>query len=481
MDERGAGAAPGWASFGGDGPQVRSGGRQEVSPWTWDTAGYLAATFAAGLDYNLLAPNLTAAARFFGFSESERDTKLGGNLSLGYFLCAAPVALLAGNLADLFPRRPLLAAAIALGKVPCLLAYFVQSYDQLFVLRVLMGITGGAIPPLTTSLAGDIFPVESRTLGTAALSTSFGLGALSGQFSSGWLGPRYDWRLPFLLSALPGFMMAAVVLCLQEPERASQEAALKTSGPAGEGLPPVRYEEHLTLQKVGAVFSVPSNVLGLAQSVPGCMPWGVINAYFNDFFAQDRGLTVQEATQVMVTFGLATVAGNLLGGVLGQAIYNEWKPGMPLLMGATTTLGILPTLALINGSFGSGRLPLMHCIAFTSGVVVAITGANIRTVFLNVNRPEVRGTMFGIFCVIDNVGRGLGTFLAAGLISSMGRVAAFNVCIWMWLICGTFVGCIAFTLEHDERVQQEQLAQYAEEFSARASSVGGGPPQPKAA
>lgn len=30
-----------------------------------------------------------------------------------------PVALLAGNLADLFPRRPLLAAAIALGMVPC--------------------------------------------------------------------------------------------------------------------------------------------------------------------------------------------------------------------------------------------------------------------------------------------------------------------------------------------------------------------------
>ena len=58
---------------------------------------------------NLMAPNLTAIAKDFGFNDEERDRKLGGEIALGFFILGAPVALLAGYLTDLtkvtVPRR----------------------------------------------------------------------------------------------------------------------------------------------------------------------------------------------------------------------------------------------------------------------------------------------------------------------------------------------------------------------------------------
>ena len=42
-------------------------------------------------DQNLMAPNLTAIADSFGFSNEERDSKLGGQIAVGFFLVGAPV------------------------------------------------------------------------------------------------------------------------------------------------------------------------------------------------------------------------------------------------------------------------------------------------------------------------------------------------------------------------------------------------------
>lgn len=60
-----------------------------------------------------------------------------------------------------------------------------------------------------------------------SLRAALSAGALFGQFLAGCLGPRYGWRLPFLLAGLLGLAVAAAVLCLREPERGAQEAALQ--------------------------------------------------------------------------------------------------------------------------------------------------------------------------------------------------------------------------------------------------------------
>jgi len=66
-------------------------------------------------DQNLLAPNLTAVARDFNFTDAQRDKYLGGVISAAFFLLGAPAALLIGYLSDTMNRAKLLFWVVLLG------------------------------------------------------------------------------------------------------------------------------------------------------------------------------------------------------------------------------------------------------------------------------------------------------------------------------------------------------------------------------
>lgn len=66
-------------------------------------------------DQNLLAPNLTAVAKDFGFTDAQRDKYLGGVISAAFFLLGAPAALLIGYLSDTMNRAKLLFWVVVLG------------------------------------------------------------------------------------------------------------------------------------------------------------------------------------------------------------------------------------------------------------------------------------------------------------------------------------------------------------------------------
>ncbi len=90
-------------------------------------------------DLNLLSPNLTQIADEFGFSQREKESKLGGVISIGFFLIGAPSALLFGFLSDRFNRIYLLSFIIIFSETACLLTYFTDTYNQLLYCRVITG------------------------------------------------------------------------------------------------------------------------------------------------------------------------------------------------------------------------------------------------------------------------------------------------------------------------------------------------------
>lgn len=47
-----------------------------------------------------------------------------------------------------------------------------------------------------------------------------------------------------------------------------------------------------------SLFSNPTALLLFIQGAPGCVPWGIINTYLNDFLAQDRGMSVEVRTYI---------------------------------------------------------------------------------------------------------------------------------------------------------------------------------------
>ena len=205
------------------------------------------------------------------------------------------------------------------------------------------------------------------------------------------------------------------------------------------------------------LFKIKTNILLFLQGVPGCVPWGIIFAFMTDYLHTDRGATIMQATSIIIAWNLGQLLiGQSLGGLLGQFMYNRSKPSLCWLMGITTMLGSIPMLYLINSPF---HYTSFLFISFGGGAIASVTGANIKAVVLNCNVPEMRGVANGVFGLTDDLGRGFGPLLISGLETiTGGRQSAFTVGVLFWLLCGTFICMISFTLVNDERNVQKHVA-----------------------
>ena len=528
----------------------------------WYTVGLLTLTAAMlYADQNLLAPNLSQAAEEFGFSEREKDVKLGGWLQLAFFVVGSPASLVIGWLADKpIPRTRLFFLTVLIGEGPCLATYWVKTYWQLFAVRAMTGVAVGGCLPLLFSLCGDLFPPEERAYVASFLTIATGAGIALGQIMAGTVGPTYGWRLPFLLAAAPAICLAGILYAtVKEPRRGSQEEAVrarseelrsrserggghrraaatygsvgarrgddddgtaaaganderdtdgsgspegtarergrgdKKAEPPGPGSPSARsdgsvscafssneathvtYGGKIDLAKLRRQLKIRSNLVILAQGLPGTVPWGMLNAYFVDYLHVQKGLSVEEGTAAVTLFGLGAVIGTVTGGIIGQRIYNS--PGgrsrIALVMGVTTALGSIPGYYFLNADgYGPGDAWLyLSCLV--GGILASVTPPNVRAVLLNVNPPETRGTMFAFYTQIDDVGKGAGPALVAGFIVEFGRRIAFNIAVSGWLLCGAILLCLYPFVDRDVENAQEAVREEldAEEAAFNAATA----------
>lgn len=175
---------------------------------------------------------------------------------------------------------------------------------------------------------------------------------------------------------------------------------------SGVGLVQIEYAERIDCDKVKKLFSTYSVAIVFIQGFPGCLPWGMIYVFLNDYFSTDRGLSVEGATAALTCFGVGGLAGQFFGGWAGQRLYNIDPRLQCVLMGVTTLLSVLPMLYLLNtSSLGD---PGFYFMSVLAGFMVSMNGPNVRVVLQNVCIPEVRGTAFAIFSLTDDIGKGLG-------------------------------------------------------------------------
>ena len=353
------------------------------------TAIFSICTILLFADQNLMGPNLTAIAEDFGFDDNERDRKLGGDISLAFFLLGAPASFIVGVLADQSDRSFLFALTVGIGEGACVASFWARTYGQLYICRAVTGFSLGGALPLIYSILGDLFPAEERHPVSAVVSVGIGAGIGLGQAVAGFLGPTFGWRLPFLVVGIPAIGCAlSVYLFVNDPPRGSMEKAVlepidkkdrndeflqtlpSTPSPSSTALDsfqgnaistsnlshgndvgvPSRDEftdEEVSMsvfqlrwdyviQSTLRLLSTPTLLLGLLQGTPGCVPWGIFNSFLTDFLAQDRGFSVEAATSVMILFGLGHVFGLALGGGGGRYLYRLDNRYPSLLAGCSS-------------------------------------------------------------------------------------------------------------------------------------------------
>lgn len=400
------------------------------------------------------------------------------------FVTAACCALIAGTLGDALPRRPLLIFFVLLSMSATLGTAWVRTYNQLLALRAVAGVALGTVPPLVYSALADIFPATRRNLATSLVTIAATAGTLVGQVISGYVGATGGWRRPFIILAVPClFLTLLLPFVPREPSRGAAEpelrkrlaaaaaalAAAAGGGGAAQGAaagrgsshdsatPKVEYGERVEMRKLARVFAVPTNLFIFAQSIPSCVPWGVLNTFVADYVAQNRRMGIVGATNALMVYAAGGLIGTLGGAALTQWLFNRRPQLVGFVVAVSTAAGIGPMLYIIRGAYGPGRFGPLGGSAFGAGILTCVAAPALRAAILCVNSPETRGSAFAILIFLDSLGRGLGPLGAASLSEREGRMQAFTTSISLWAISAGFQAMLMGTLARDEAAMQAAL------------------------
>ncbi len=137
-----------------------------------------------------------------------------------YIVASAIMTPLAGWLAGRYGRKKVLVLSIAGFTMMSALCGTAQSLTQIVMFRLLQGIGGAALVPLSQAVLLDINPPEHHGRATAVWAMGVLIGPIIGPALGGWLTDNYSWRWVFYINIPFGILsLLGVLTFLREAPR----------------------------------------------------------------------------------------------------------------------------------------------------------------------------------------------------------------------------------------------------------------------
>ncbi len=133
-----------------------------------------------------------------------------------YVIAAAIMTAPVGWMAVRFGRRRLFIGCIAGFTVTSMMCGAAQTLNQLVVFRLMQGMCGAALAPLSQATMLDIYPFSRRAQAMAIFSMGVTMGPIMGPTLGGYLTDLYSWRWVFYVN-LPFGILAMTGLALFMP------------------------------------------------------------------------------------------------------------------------------------------------------------------------------------------------------------------------------------------------------------------------
>lgn len=153
-------------------------------------------------------------------SDSQLGLLTGFAFALFYVTAGIPLA----RWADVGNRRNIVALSLFVWSFMTAISGLMQSYLQLLLARIGVGIGEAGGSPPSHSIISDIFPPERRATALGFYSAGVSIGILFGFLLGGWLNEFFGWRVAFVVMGVPGIVLAMIVrFTLREPERGLSE------------------------------------------------------------------------------------------------------------------------------------------------------------------------------------------------------------------------------------------------------------------
>ncbi|HEX5227565.1 MAG TPA: DHA2 family efflux MFS transporter permease subunit [Bryobacteraceae bacterium] len=165
-----------------------------INPWI--IAGtVMLATFMEVLDTSVANVALPHIAGSLSSSVDEATWVL-----TAYLVANAVVLPLSGWFSTLFGRKRFYMACVALFTASSMMCGFAPSLPMLILFRVLQGLGGGALQPVSQAILRETFPREKQGMAMAVYGMGVVFAPVVGPTLGGWITDNYTWRWIFLIN-----------------------------------------------------------------------------------------------------------------------------------------------------------------------------------------------------------------------------------------------------------------------------------------
>lgn len=144
-----------------------------------------------------------------------------------YLVANAIILPMTGWLADTIGRKRYYLISMALFTVASVLCGLAPNLQSLIVFRVLQGLAGGALQPVSQSILADSFPPEKRGMALAIFGMAVISGPAIGPTLGGFITDNYSWHWIFLINAPVGVALIAIAGAVLHDSAAQKEVQEK--------------------------------------------------------------------------------------------------------------------------------------------------------------------------------------------------------------------------------------------------------------
>jgi MFS family permease len=175
-----------------------------------------------------------------GLSDTQISLIIGLAFSLVYSLTTLPLA----RIADRYSRRNLIAAGVFSWSLMTAFAGLANTFNQLFLARMGVGVGEASLGPATTSMLADYYEEHRLPMAYGIVATAPFIGTGLASMVGGplidylearphivmpFFGEMFSWQTVLVVVGLPGILLAMVMFTIREPERTGASAG-KTEG-----------------------------------------------------------------------------------------------------------------------------------------------------------------------------------------------------------------------------------------------------------
>lgn len=336
-------------------------------------------------------------------SELESAVNFGRLMAIFLWIygCISPFA---GAIADRLSRKWLIIASLGVWSAVTLLMGYCNTFNQIYWLRALMGVSEALYIPAALSLIADYFTGAARSLAVGIHMTGLYLGQAIGGFGA-TLAENYSWQTTFHWFGIIGVAYAVVLaLTLYDKERVENDSELIVSDkPVKE---PIWKSFALIFSNVSFWVII---FFFASSSLPG---WATKN-WLPTLFADSLGAPMSKAGPIST---ITIAASSFVGVLLGGSISDKWVKKNLKGRVYTSAIGLslmIPALVFIG--IGHGMLAAVGAGVFF-GVGYGMFDTNNMPILCQFVSSKHRATSYGLMNMV-------GVFAGAIITKVLGQWA----------------------------------------------------------